>query len=407
LLLPAVALSAACTAQPKGALILAVSTDMQAPKDVDVVSIYVETAGVPKFNYLGRVLPDGSVSLPSTLAIVEPDDPTAQVRIRVIMFQTQSSGNAIARVMRDVVTTVPDGHTGLLRMPLNFLDDGSAAGTLPASQVPNPAGASPVPEGETMFQPADPIPTDPGYIKPTCDFSQNLTSVAGQCVDANVDSTKVPEYSDDLVYGTGGTPDNAQCFPVDQCLSQATAVAMTTITMAADGSCSFPIQAGETGQNWNCALQTMDQKHTGRCVGPNGGPPCYVPLESDPGEGFTVQPGKAVVMVPGVCSKLMNGTAQLVVDKTSCATKVEATPVCQPGATGMTMAPAADGGVASQDAAAVFADSGTAAREAGGGDASAATDSGTFGGSDASFTGPDTGAAPQDGGATVSDAPGD
>src|SRR5580698_6419315 len=93
-----------CSAPSKGALILAISTDMQAPKDIDVVSVYITTNGTPKFDYLGRVLPDGTVSLPSTLAIVEPDAPDAQVRIRVIAFQTQSSGDANARVLRDVLT---------------------------------------------------------------------------------------------------------------------------------------------------------------------------------------------------------------------------------------------------------------------------------------------------------------
>jgi hypothetical protein len=62
-----------CSAPSKGALILEISTNMQAPKDIDVVSLYVETDSVPKFDYLGRVRPQGTVDLPSTLAIVEPD----------------------------------------------------------------------------------------------------------------------------------------------------------------------------------------------------------------------------------------------------------------------------------------------------------------------------------------------
>ena len=65
---------AACSAPSKGALILAISTDMQAPKDIDVVSLYIVTNGVVKFDYMGRVLPDGTVSLPSTLALVEPEE---------------------------------------------------------------------------------------------------------------------------------------------------------------------------------------------------------------------------------------------------------------------------------------------------------------------------------------------
>jgi hypothetical protein len=330
-------LATMCSAPGKGGLVLALSTDMQAPKDINVVSLYVDTDGVPKFDYLGRVLPDGSVSLPSTLALVEPDDPHAQVRIRVTAFVTQPDGSAKARVTRDVLTTVPHQRIGLLRIPLSFLDDGSAQGTIPPSLVPDRQRG--IAEGPTSYSPTDPVPTDPGYLTTTCDFSQGQTSVAGSCASAQIDSSKTPDYADDLVYGADGSPGNVQCFPVDACLKAAGApMTMQDVQMnPTDGSCSFPVPAGETGQNWNCALETTDM--TGRCVGPNGAPPCLVPLESDPGEGFAFDMAQQrVVMVPGVCKRLAAG-AKLWVDKQSCATKVEATPVCQAG-----MASAGDAG---------------------------------------------------------------
>src|SRR5215469_3724947 len=89
-----------CSPASKGALILAVSTDMQTPKDLDLISVLVSTNGALKFDYLGRVMPDGTLTLPSTLAIVEPDDPNAQVRVRVIAFQLQGAQQS-ARVLRD------------------------------------------------------------------------------------------------------------------------------------------------------------------------------------------------------------------------------------------------------------------------------------------------------------------
>jgi hypothetical protein len=318
------AVAVACSAPSKGALILAISTDMQAPKDLDVISVFVSTNSTVKFDYLGRVLPDGTVSLPSTLAIVEPDDDKAQVRIRVTGFQNQK-----ARVLRDVLTTVPHQRTALLRMPLNFLDDGSAIGTLPAQDVPG--GPNGAPDGTTSFD-----PTDPTVITSSCDFTVKLTSIAGSCAPAAVDSTPLPSYSDPRVFGDGGTQASPVCFPVDQCLASAAPMAPAMITTAPDGSCSFPISAGETGQSWNCALATTDG--TGACFGGATPTQCYVPLESDPGEGFSVQAGQAVVMVPGVCKKLAAG-ATLYVDKSSCPTKVEASPVCQP-----TGAASTDGG---------------------------------------------------------------
>ncbi len=349
----------ACSAPSKGALILAISTDMQAPKDVDVVSVYVETAGVVKFNYLGRVLPDGTVSLPSTLAIVEPDDDTAQVRIRVTAFQTQSDGSANARVLRDVLTTVPHERTALLRVPLNLLDFGNV--TRDAPRHPRPRSAERRARGRhDDVRADDPVPTDPGYLMPKCDYNQlQQTSVAGSCVSATVDSTSAPDYSDDQVFGPGGTLGNSPaCFDVAKCFHQAMQMDMSAITMADDGSCSFAITPSETGQSWNCALATTDG--TGNCIGANGGPPCLVPLESDQDEGFTVHPGTNVTMVAGACQKLFNG-AQLLLDKSSCQTKVESSPICQPMSAG-----AQDAGVALD--ASIARDSGSISNE---GDSSA------------------------------------
>jgi hypothetical protein len=297
---------------------------MQAPKDISVVSVYVETNGVPKLDLLGRVRPDGAIAFPSTLAIVEPDEVGAQVRIRVIAFQETR-----ARVVRDVLTTIPHQQVGMLRLPVSFLDDGLATGTLPMADLPvgpsNPSGPPEVLSGTggTQFQPTNPDPASPEFIKTTCDFSKAQTSVAGVCQDAKVASAKLASYSDPAVFGDGGTPDNPVCFPVAQCFAKAQSMPITNITMAPDGSCSFPILPTEKGKNWNCALATTDG------TGASAKGQSLVPLQNDPGEGFLVQPGKVVVMVPGVCKRLMSGNASLLLDKSSCPTKSEATPVCQ------------------------------------------------------------------------------
>ena len=323
----------ACSAPGKGSLVLAISTDMQTPKDINIVSVFITTDSAVKFDYLGRVLPDGTVSLPSTLAIVEPDNPSAQVRIRVIALEEQK-----ARLLRDVLTTVPHQRTALLRVPLNFLDDGSGMGMLPAQFVPLGSGGTP--EGDTQF--------DPDTIASACDFSQQQTSINGACASATVDSSSLPDYTDSKVYGAGGSAASPACFHVDQCFAAAKAWNPAKITTAADGSCSFPIPAGENGDHWNCALATTDG--TGTCFGGK----CFVPLESDPGEGFSIQPGKAIVMVPGVCKKLAKGAA-LYVDQTSCATKAEAAPVCEPTGGG----PGRDSGVLCQGAYTMSCGSGT------------------------------------------------
>jgi hypothetical protein len=357
--------AASCSSPSKGSLVLAISTDMQTPKDIDVVSVFISTNSVPKLDFLGRVAPDGTVAMPSTLAILEPDDPNAQVRIRVTAFLQQK-----ARVLRDVVTTVPHERTALLRVPLSFLDDGTASGTLPSQFVPGLAGGPK--DGETQFDPTDPLMIQ----QVGCNFLSGETSVAGSCVKATVDSTKLVDYGTALVYGDGGSAGKPTCFPVGSCYSKGAPIDPTTIVTAADGSCSFPLTPNESGDSWNCALATTDG--TGQCVAGK----CFVPLESDPGEGFAIQPGKAVVMVPGVCKKLKQG-AMLYVDRSSCATKVEAAPVCEPttdlasdGGASDALAEAgdatavddatlsSDGSTANPDATTLI-DAGTPARDAG------------------------------------------
>ena len=289
---------------------LAISTDMQTPKDIDVVSLYVTTDGAPKFDYLGRVRPDGTVSLPSTLAIVEPDDPNAQVRIRIIAFQAQGTGEN-ARVLRDVLTTVPHGRTALLRIPLNFIDDGSGTGTIPAPLVPGKANG--VLDGTSTF--------DPTTVQSKCDFAGDMqTVIDGACASAQIDSSTLPDYGEAAVYGDGGTPDAPSCFDVAACFANAVPVQPVP---ASGGACGFALPQGTDGSTLNVALATAS---TGTPVGGVD----LVPLENDPDEGFVVN-GTTVTLAPGVCAQLVAAGTSVVVSN-ACAPKVEAAPVCEPAA---------------------------------------------------------------------------
>ena len=311
----AIALSAApsCTSN-KGALILAMSTDMQTPKDISVVSVYITTNGAPKFDYIGRVRPDGSVDLPSTLAIVEPDQQGAEVRIRVIAFQEQK-----ARVLRDVLTTVPHQRTALLRMPLSFLDDGSVTGTLPSVYLPaGPDDPNGAPEGDTLFQPDDPDPTAADYMNARCDFTKGLTSVDGVCQSAVVDSSSLPDYADAEVFGDGGSVGAPACFDVASCFARTAKVNGVATTGTA---CSFALPPGTTAATLDVALATPS---TGVPVGGLD----LVPLDDDPAAGFAVA-GQTVSLARGVCAALQTPGVELVV-ATGCSSKVAATPVCQP-----------------------------------------------------------------------------
>jgi hypothetical protein len=312
-----------CSSASKGALVLAISTDMRTPKDINIVSVFITTNGVPKFDYLGRVLPDGTVALPATVAVVEPDDPSAKVRIRVTAFE-----EANARVLRDVLTTVPHQTTSLLRLPLNFLDDGSGMGAIPADLVPgglNSMGGAP--DGDTVF--------DVTSLRSSCDFNQGLTSINGQCKSDVVDSTTLPPYVPEAVYGDGGLMANGapmSCFDVAACFHGA--VPVTGVTGGDTQECTAPLPAGLDASSVNLALVTPA---TGECLAPGQ---CYVPLENDPTEGFTVS-GGTLHMIPGICAKITAG-AQLYAASGACAPKALSEPVCEPVVGGS----GADAGVA-------------------------------------------------------------
>ncbi len=306
------AVSLSCSAPSKGSLVVEMSTNMQVPKDVDVVAVYVSTNGATKFDYIGRVRPQGTVELPSTLAIVEPDDPSSQVRIRVIAFQ-----DTTAQVLRDVLTTVPHQRTALLRLPIDFVDEGSVTGSLPQQYFPD---ETTVLDGPTQFQ-----PTDPTIIVPTCDFSKGLTMIDGVCKSASVDSSQLPDYEPALVQAEAGlqASGTSGCFDVQTCFQGSTPVASVDTT-----SCTFPLPAGADPARLNVAIVTP---RAGDCLAPGE---CYVPLVQDPAEGWTVSNG-IVTLTPGLCAQFLAngaplGPAQLYISAGTCAAQATSSPVCEP-----------------------------------------------------------------------------
>ena len=278
-----------------------ISTDMQTPKDISVLSVFITTdcrsSSIPG-QYLGRLR-----ELPSTLAVVEPEQQGAQVRFRVIGFQNQT-----ARVLRDVLTTVPHQRRALLRLPLDFLDDGSGIGMLPASDVPGGPGGAP--DGTTNF--------DPDMIASKCNFANQMTSIAGVCTTASIDSSTLPDYADDQVFGARERRRYGMLRRAE--LTSRPPRPVTGLDM---GTCSFTLPDTANAATLNLAFATSNQ--TGAQVGNN----YFVPLESDPNKGWTLQ-GGTVQMVPGVCAKLQSSNAQLYLSGGSCAPKVESNPVCQP-----------------------------------------------------------------------------
>jgi hypothetical protein len=326
----------ACGAK-KGGLMLAVTTDMLAPKDVNVVSVSIQVGPEIKYNFIGRVTPEGEVLLPATLAIVEPDDPNATIRVRVIAFQETKP-----RVLRDIITTSPrGGRLALLRMPLSFINDGSATGTLPAANLPAKSAASArtrqsgvrargelegrSPSNEdaigtrTLRPSADPFNPYGADVVSTC-TDPDQTVIDGECASARIDSSTLPDYVDELVFSSG---------PPGTCFASRTCFQGWREATVDDG-CTAP-KGGEVS---NVTLVTNG---TGDC---NDKGLCFVPI--DQSEDGWRDEGDRVRLSKGVCKKVREGTARLgFVSGAACPVKTPALPVCS----GASSAPPNDGGV--------------------------------------------------------------
>ena len=343
-------------ADKKGAIILAINTDMKAPKDVNAVSVTVSTGGAIKHSFIGRVTPQGEVLLPATLAIVEPDDKNASIRIRVMAFQDRKP-----RVLRDVRTTVPsDGRTALLRIPLNFVNDGSTkSADLPDGIIPPPfpgtggtssggsSGTAPtIGAGEFDFF---------GSFQPDCADFETQTFIDGVCQDNAIDPATLPDFDESAV-GSGTDP--GVCFDVPKCFASAQIVQggadIVPITDAGSEA-SVPPEAGAEGgadereggagfKDYRIAAVTLDRAscalalnganaarlnlalvtaQTGECVRPGE---CYIPI--DHGDtGWKEEAGR--VQLPRfVCTLLQTKNLRLATSDGTCAAKEASNPIC-------------------------------------------------------------------------------
>lgn len=305
----------ACSDDEKSGIMLAISTDMLAPKDVNAVGVTVSTDGKIKFNVVGRVTPEGEVLLPATLAIAEPDDPNATIGIRVVAFQATK-----ARVMRDVQTSIPKGgRIALLRIPLNFANDGSVNGTLPEGVLPAPLTTSSL--GSSTLTPRD-FGTSTGYdptvFAPNCPVA-NQTWVAGQCVDSHVAWSSLPTYEPGAI---GRADDTATCFDTYGCFAGSTTIPES----GEDGivldraSCSLVLHGADPARV-NVGLVTSA---TGACIEEGS---CYVPLDHG-AAGWTESADR--IQLPAYACRLTPTSASLVLApaSTTCGAKTEARAAC-------------------------------------------------------------------------------
>ncbi len=297
-------LAAGCSGSTttQGEIVVAIQTDLSLPKDLASVRIQISTLGVVRFDNTYPVGPDPSMRIPATIGLLPGENPDAPIRIRVVGFKKEYQ----PRILREVITTVPPSRVVALRMPLQWLSDGSAH--------------------------TDPLSSgDPNAFMSTCE--DGFTNIGGDCVDSHVDSSSLPAYVPGDVFGGGDdTGAGGACFDTQSCFQGRAAGEPTT---SADGSCVLPAPGGDPAQV-NVAVE-LPAGGDGICADASGGGPCFVPLDRvDPAGGglgwYTGTEATPTIHLPkALCAKLKSaGFAGHVVTSVRCPSKTPKSPTCGP-----------------------------------------------------------------------------
>jgi hypothetical protein len=278
--LPLALASVACgDSEPRGSIMLAISTDLYIDKDLSRVDVIVQPENGPLQSQQFNLAPalDGKY-LPGTFAIVEGSTPGEFVRVRIIARKEDS-----ARVVREAALRVPRRRQALLSMPIQWLCDGHVRQ-----------------EGQ--------------LTRSNCD--ENLTCVSGACAPDAVDETALPDYEAEDVFGGGNATGNGTCFDTVPCFVDTTEPALDLDSCVLDT---------EVSQNLNVGIR-LPVGSPGHCNNAE----CWVPIDGAPVSGWTsIEGGQRVQLPAAVCQHVRSGAASIRVSH-ECATKSAATPTCGP-----------------------------------------------------------------------------
>lgn len=282
----------ACREKPVGQLVLSLHTDMSIPEQIDVIRVQVLTHGMRQLDVdypVGRS--DQEDRIPATLTLLAGKDASQPVTIRV----SGGKRNGVWRTFREVITTVPVDRQASLRMPIQWLCDGTAKMT------------------------ADPEAAGSGrqLVSSTC--GDGNSCVAGQCVPSPVPEALLPDFKPQQIFGGTSDPATGSCFDTVACMAGG------VVVEPSDEDCSVPAPASlGQGGGVNVALRVPGN---GICDQTSG--TCFVPLDADSPEGWSfVGGGDRLALPRAVCDKLKRGAISGVYVSTGCPSKTAAIPPC-------------------------------------------------------------------------------
>lgn len=269
---------------PQGTLLVSLETDMALPDELDHVQVQVLSRGVTKHDE-SYALGTGGEPIPATLVLIEGDDATAPVTVRVA-----GSRDGEFRTFRQTITTVPpDGGSRLVRMPMQWLCKGMVRTVPDANTAQLNQPASTCPEGGD-------------------------TCRAGSCVHAEVDASTLPAFTPELVWGGATVAEDGSCFDTVECMKQARPA-------TPDDACTIEMP---DGSRINVALRVAS---SGICDPTQTS--CFVPLDAQSSEGWTIDHDTGRIQLPpAACMKLADRSVLGISVSTSCDAKTAAHPPC-------------------------------------------------------------------------------
>ncbi len=278
-----------CTALPASETMIVLQTDLSLPKDVDRLTIQVLVRGDQRhFNEFTKLGTDDTLKIPASIGLTldSGTDASTPVTFRVTAFQ-----GVKARVLREVVTTIPKDRLVALKLPIQWLcwED------LPLDQ-----------DGKAISN---------------CDANQ--TCIAGTCTDNKVDSTTLEDYSAANVFGGGTGTGDGTCFDTAPCFDDADSHRTVDAPTSTDGKCT--ITPPEALGDVNVAIRVA----TAGICGSTG---CFVPIDARSELGWQAD-GKTIKLPTAVCDRIAAGKASgvsITPVRTGCALKTSGVPTCGP-----------------------------------------------------------------------------
>jgi hypothetical protein len=278
-----------CACQPPaesiGQLVVSLATDMALPQQIDEITLEVQVHG-QLLIHEPYTVGASDIHIPGTLTLLAGENAAQPVTLRAYA----SKSNEL-RTFREVITTVPADRIALLRMPVQWLCGGSVM-----MQAPIPDGMGGV------------------NVRPISTCSDGNTCMAGSCLPNTIDSTMLPDYAPEAVFGGASDPKLGRCFDSVACMVKGNPV-------EPDAHCTIAKPDADT---LNVALRVP-----GGGICDSTGTECFVPLDGSSAEGWTLTAaGDRLALPAAACDKLHMGQVSAVYVSTACETKTEALPPC-------------------------------------------------------------------------------